>query len=103
MTPPLAPDDITLLRSALAALQQQYNAFSNIAAQLPQGRAQTCALIAVGDRIQHIHVVDCLLRDQQARLTGMPAIQHGNTDLHDPAAPAPLSPADEAHQANHRG
>lgn len=104
MIPPLSAADITLLREGLQALRQADHHAINLTAAAGQSAAQTRLLVQLGDRQQHMHALDLQLRDRLAALTGMPAIQHGNTDIADCSSPAwPMTRADEAREANHRG
>lgn len=104
MTLPLDVADITLLREALSALRALDTHAITLVAKQSQSAAQTRMLVTLGDRQQRIHTLSQRLRDEHARLTGMPAIQHGNTDIADCSSPAwPMTRADEAREANHRG
>lgn len=104
MIEPLTAADIILLREALVALGRADAHAITLAARESQSRAQTGFLVRLGDRAQHIRILDAQLRDRHAALTGMPAIQHGNTDIADCSSPAwPMTRADEAREANHRG
>lgn len=101
--PPLTADEIVILRDALTALRRQRETVTTFASRFLQGSAQTQLLVKAGGQLQDIELLNRRLREEHARLTGQPAIQHGNTDLHDPAATEPMSPADEAREANVRG
>ncbi len=104
MIPPLTPEDLALLREALRALRAADMHAINLVARESQSGAQTRQLVMLGDRQQHMRVLDFQLREQHALLTGMPEIQHGNADIADCSSPTcPMSREDEAREASLRG
>jgi hypothetical protein len=104
MISPLALDDITLLREALAALRTLDGHAINLAARASQSGAQARQLTVLGGRGRHMDALDRRLRDAHAHLTGAPVIQHGNADLTTESTTfPPLTRAEEAQEASRRG
>lgn len=95
MTPPLAAEEITVLLEGLDVLRRQTDTTIAFAQKHQQGTARIHTLVSMGSLQTRVASVDLRLREQLARLTGMPIIQHGNTDIHDAALAAA--------QANTRG
>lgn len=103
MIPPLTAADFALLREGLRALRAFENHAINLAAQESQSGAQARMLTALGDRQLHMQAIDFQLREEIAHLTGMPEIQHGNTDLTSESTLYPLTREQQAQEANLRG
>lgn len=102
MNPALDPTEIILLRQALASLRAAKRTITDFGSRYLQGTAQTTCLVVAGDHVRELDALDYRLREELARLTGTPHIQHGNADIHD-TSDAAMTFAAEAQEANLRG
>lgn len=99
-TPLLTPERIDILRAALRSHLKHREALVCWLHVNLQGHTLAKALIAAQDEIRDARTLLDELDDKHRRLTGLPIIAHGNTDLHDPAN-EPMSPDDFRHGTAH--
>jgi hypothetical protein len=104
MFPPLTTDEVVALRECVRSQRQHLNGISDFLSREAPNGSNARALITVGDKQRRLDAIDFRLREEYARLTGMPVIEHSNADIADCSSPSwPTAREDEAREASSRG